>query len=202
MHNIDTVIFDVGRVLIGIAPTGEKFSALMRSMGIPPEHAFEKYWYAEEVRRHMTGELGSPQFFAAARDHFGLGIGYDEFVAGWCDIFFPKPDMEKLFLELADRYTVGLLSDTDPLHWPKMLELLPWLKKVAKPTLSFEVGFLKPHPVMFETAAANCGAEKGRCLFIDDLQANVDGARFCGMPALHYLDTDKLRKDLTGLCLL
>ena len=202
MRNIDTIIFDLGRVLIGIAPTGEKFVALMRAMGIPPEQAFEKYWYAEEVRRHMTGEMDSRQFFETARARFGLALDFDAFAAGWCDIFTPRPDMAELFAEVADRYTVGLLSDTDPLHWQKVLALLPWLKKVAKPTLSHEVGYLKPHPRMYAAAAANCGRDKERCLFIDDVRANVDGARFYGMPALHYTGTDKLRKDLASLCLL
>jgi FMN phosphatase YigB (HAD superfamily) len=107
--------------------------------------------------------------------------------------------MEELFREVAERYRVGILSDCDPLHWGRVRSMLPWLEAVGKPTLSFEVGYLKPHPEMYAAAAGDCGSLKQECLFIDDMAGNVDGARFCGMQALHFTGADKLRHDLRRL---
>ena len=196
MKNIDTVVFDIGWVLIDIDAAGEKFSALMRSLDIRPESAFTKFWYVPEVRQHMTGELDSHSFFRLIRDHFGLDISFADFVAGWCDLFHPKPGMEEMFHRVAGNRRVGLLSDTDPLHWAAARNAFPWLAEVEKPTLSFEVGYLKPHPEMYRAAAANCGTAAEKCLFIDDLMANVDGARHYGMPAIHFTTAKKLAHDL------
>lgn len=199
MHDIKTIIFDLGRVLVDIHAEGDKFQALMLSLGIPPDEAFPKYSYIAEVQRHMTGELSTEDFYRIMAERYDLDYDFASFQAAWCDIFRPMPGMAELFEELAARYRIGLLSDTDPLHWGHLREALPHLRNIAAPTLSFEVGYLKPHPVMFETAAANCGADVGQCLFIDDLLSNVDGARFSGMPGLHFTGEKQLRKALAGL---
>lgn len=199
MDNITAVIFDLGRVLVGIHSNGDKFGSLMRAMGIPPGEAFDRYRYTPEVQRHMTGELTSEEFHRAITGRFGFEYDFTAFKAAWCDIFQPQPGMEELFGELSSRYPVGLLSDTDPIHWEHLQAAVPWLRAVEKPTLSFEVGYLKPHPAMFEAAAANCGKAKAECLFIDDILANVDGARYSGMPGLRFDGVEKLRKILIGL---
>ncbi len=201
MRKINTVIFDLGRVLIRIDTGGEKFGRLMRALGIPPEKAFEKYWYRREVRQHMTGDISSREFFEIARTGMDdmLRYDYEQFVEGWNDLFSPMPGMEQLFAEVARRHQVGVLSDTDPLHWGKALEILPYLRRVEKPTVSFEVKYLKPHPEMYLAAAANYQRPRDECLFIDDRQENVDGARMTGMPGLLFLNPEKLRKDLGGL---
>jgi FMN phosphatase YigB (HAD superfamily) len=199
MCTITTIIFDIGRVLVRIHANGEKFGALMRAIGIDPHGAMDRYWYTEEVQRHMTGELGPGDFHRAVTERFGLDYDFASFAEAWCDIFQPMPGMAELFGELSRRYAVGLLSDTDPIHWEYLRGELPLLQAVAKPTLSFEVGCLKPHPVMFETAAANSGASKSQCLFIDDILANVDGARYSGMQGLRFVNPEKLHKDLAGL---
>lgn len=199
LQNVKAVIFDIGRVLVSLRTTGDKFQALMHAMGIDPDKAFDRFWSANPVRRHMTGNLDSRGFYAMAVERYRFSLSYETFAEGWNDLFDPIPGMRELFGEVAARYPVSLLSDTDPLHWAKIRALLPWLERVPKPTLSFEVGYLKPHPAMFAAAAANCGREMGECLFIDDLIENVDGARFHGMPALHFTGVEKLRRDLTGL---
>jgi haloacid dehalogenase superfamily, subfamily IA, variant 3 with third motif having DD or ED len=196
VENITTVIFDLGRVLVRLNTDGERFGELMRSVGVEPGQAFRQFWLQGDVHRHMTGELSPQAFYDAARENFGLSTSYESFVEGWCDLFAPMPGMEELFGEVAGRYRVGILSDTDPLHWRAIRAMLPWLAAVERPTLSYEVGYLKPHPEMFAAAARNCGSAKEECLFIDDLTGNVDGARYFGMQALVFNGLEKLRRDL------
>ncbi len=202
MHNITTIIFDLGRVLVDVRTDGEKFGRLMRAAGITDEDSFERIWYLSEVRQHMTGVIDSREFYRQTVGRFKFDYSYEDFVEGWCDMFAPVPAMKILFDELSARYRVGLLSDTDPLHWDRLLGMMPWLAEVGNPTLSYNVGYLKPHPKMFAEAAANCGRAKEACLFIDDRIENVDGARYCGMPALQFVSPEKLRRDLAGFQIL
>lgn len=202
VEKVNTVIFDLGRVLVRIHTGGEKFGRLMSAMGIEPEHAFGIYWHERELRQHMTGEIFSADFYRLARERYNLPHSYREFVEAWCDIFQPYPEMEEIFARVEKKHRVGILSDTDPLHWNYIINENPWLGRVEKPTLSFQVGFLKPHPAMFEAAADNCRRRKEECLFIDDVQENVDGARYNGMQAISFSGPEKLERDLARLGIL
>lgn len=197
VNTVDTVIFDVGRVLTGIR-CGDRFVDLMRRLGVDPDGVFDKYWHTPEVVGHMTGTIGSREFYGIMRERRGLSIDFDEFAEAWSDIFVPMPGMAELFAEVADRRAPGLLSDTDPLHWAKLRGLYPWLDRAVGPTLSFRVGHLKPDPAMYAAAAAGCGREPGQCLFVDDVQANVDAARSFGMEAVLFTTPELLRVDLAG----
>jgi FMN phosphatase YigB (HAD superfamily) len=203
VDKITTVIFDLGRVLVGIDSGGKKLGGLLRPVAaFFSGNVFDAVYFLPEVRQHMTGAIDSREFHRRSVERFGLSLGYDEFCEAWCDMFHPVPAMRALFDEVSSRYRVGILSDTDPLHWSALLGLMPWLGAVDKPTLSHEVGFLKPHPALFSAAASDCGAAKEECLFIDDREENVIGARYYGMQALRFTGENKLRRDLAGLRIL
>lgn len=202
MNTVDTIIFDVGRVLVRLDTGGERFGRLMRAAGVSADRIFDIYWPRNIVLEHMTGKIDSGEFYRRSLEKLSVPFSYEEFADAWCDLFQPMPGMEMLFKILAKRYKMGLLSDTDPLHWAALLKMFPWLKMVEKPTLSYEVGVTKPHPEMYVAAAYNCGSVKERCLFIDDVPANVDGARFYGMLAIPFRDPKRLLKNLQVLNLL
>lgn len=199
MPDITTVIFDLGRVLVRIRSDGEHFTALTRRIGVRPEEAFAAFGQAPEFRRFMTGDVDPRGFHRLVSERFRVDIDFDVFAEAWCDLFTPMPGMEALFRGLAERYRLGILSDTDPLHWAAIRRRMPWLDVVRRPTLSFEVGQLKPHPAMYAAAAANAGQPPERCLFIDDLAPNVDGARRAGMAAVLFTDADGVEKELALL---
>jgi putative hydrolase of the HAD superfamily len=196
------IIFDIGRVLIPIHSGGGKFVRLMRMIGVEPEAAFHVFWREPEIESHMRGRIDSREFYRQSRERFRLSLGFAAFVEAWCDIFLPDPAMANLFNRLAEsgRFRLGLLSDTDPLHWDWLRRSFPWLDRAERPTLSHLTGFLKPEPGAFRQAAADCGQEQLEdCLFIDDLPANVQAARSLGMAALLFTGAGKLVFDLTEM---
>ena len=165
----------------------------MRSAGIPPEKAFAQFWNHPAVQAHMTGKIDSRKFHAQAARHLSSEIAYDDFAAAWCGIFRPMPGMAALFRAVAKRLPVTILSDTDPLHWNHLSRRFPWLLLALRPTLSHETGMLKPDPRVYRLAAANAGAAPESCVFVDDMAANVAGARAAGMRAVHFTDAARLR---------
>jgi epoxide hydrolase-like predicted phosphatase len=54
---------------------------------------------------------------------------------------------------------------------------------------SHEVGHLKPEPAAYRVVSERLGVAPADVLFLDDVQANVDGARAVGMRAITFLDT-------------
>jgi putative hydrolase of the HAD superfamily len=61
------------------------------------------------------------------------------------------------------------------------------------------IGTAKPDPRVVRRAAERLGVPVGRCLFVDDTEANVVAARAIGMTAVHYRGVDDLRTALSPL---
>jgi epoxide hydrolase-like predicted phosphatase len=65
--------------------------------------------------------------------------------------------------------------------------------------ISGEVGLRKPEPEIFLLAAERLGLEPADCVFVDDMEPNVDGARALGMTAILHTTYDKTRRELEAL---
>jgi putative hydrolase of the HAD superfamily len=51
---------------------------------------------------------------------------------------------------------------------------------------SADVGLAKPEPKIYALAAERLGLPPGECVFIDDLERNIDAAREAGMHGVHF----------------
>ena len=103
---------------------------------------------------------------------------------------------------LRPNFKIGLLSDTDPIHWRYVSKKYPYLQSIDNPSLSFELGYMKPHPKTYIKAAENVGEPVQNCLFIDDRMVNVDGALKTGMKAVHFENIEQLRSELRRMDIL
>lgn len=65
--------------------------------------------------------------------------------------------------------------------------------------VSAEVKATKPDARIFRILMERYGLKAEECLFVDDAQRNVDGARAVGMEALLFEGAEKLRADLADL---
>jgi 2-haloacid dehalogenase len=62
--------------------------------------------------------------------------------------------------------------------------------------VSGEEGLIKPDPAIFELLLSRYRLEAADCLFIDDSQHNVDGARAVGMQAVRFESPERLAAEL------
>ncbi|GAA1627226.1 HAD-IA family hydrolase [Kribbella alba] len=65
--------------------------------------------------------------------------------------------------------------------------------------ISGEVGLRKPEPEIFRLAAGRVSLELAECVFVDDLELNVEGARALGMTAVLHTSYDQTRRELESL---
>ena len=65
--------------------------------------------------------------------------------------------------------------------------------------ISGEVGLRKPEPEIYLLTAKRLGLEPGDCVFVDDMEPNVEGAREIGMAAIHHTSYDETRRELESL---
>lgn len=95
--------------------------------------------------------------------------------------------MEELLIKLkGDGYKLYITSNLDELHANQMYET-----KIAKyfddMIFSSRIKVRKPYKGFFEAALTKFGLEAKDCIFIDDLEENVEGARACGIQGYVFL---------------
>ncbi len=196
MARVECVIFDLGKVLVDWDLSTGLWPEMKEIFGPPGQRTPIGSKWEILYDQYARGLVAPKYFHHELMNLLGMDLTYDDFVGLWCDIFHPMNGMAKLFAEVGDRIAVGLLSDTDPLHWAYILESYPWLQRIEKPTLSFEIGTLKPDKRSYLQAASNMGFDADKCFFTDDLEKNIQGALACGMDAVRFEGCDALRTEL------
>lgn len=195
----EAVIFDLGRVLIRVDITSWTTHFFPGRDPEDIETALQQIMAEDVVHRFMSGQTDAPAFHREMYQTYGVDLPYPDFVRVWRDIFSPMPCMEPLVRELSQTHKLGLLSDTDAIHWEFLLDNHLFLHLFTNPTLSFRVGSMKPDPKMYQAAAAAVSTPIEKCFYIDDLPRNVEGARQAGMTAVQFQSVDQLRRDLQSV---
>ncbi|HBG28647.1 MAG: hypothetical protein A2Y10_11895 [Planctomycetes bacterium GWF2_41_51] len=186
--NIKAVIFDMGNVLV----------SLEFSRGLLKFCCGDSIDNIPEVLKNRVfsdfaeGKINPEQFHRLTCEQFGLNFSFELFCHHWCNMFNPMHGIDAIIKELDGKVELGLLSDTDPLHWAFVNKNWPFIKTIKKTTLSFEINCCKPAPQAFLKAAKKVGVAQSECLFIDDLQRNIDGAKNVGMNALQFINVENL----------
>ena len=196
MSKIQAVVFDLGRVLVNVDITRGIFGLFGHSLANGTEAAVAQMMREPAYAAYNAGTLKPQQFYEAMNKKFSLEVDFDEFARLWCDVFDPMDGMDELVRQLHGKVRLGLLSDTDPLHWNYIRERFEFIALIDKPTLSFETGFRKPAKEAYLAAVRNVGVETSQCLYVDDLMENVRGALNAGLEAVQFRGANLLRQEI------
>lgn len=94
----------------------------------------------------------------------------------------PVAGAKQVVRHLADRFRLGVISNSMPDVQYQKLETLGLREFFDVIVLSEEVGIRKPDPRIFQTAAALCQREPRECLHVgDSFESDVIGAKGAGM---------------------
>lgn len=193
---IEAVIFDLGRVLVKVDITRGILGLFGHSFENGTEAAVAIMMREPAYASYNAGELSPQGFYDAMRKKLSFKMNFQDFAKKWCDVFDPMDGMDAFVTNLQQKIKVGLLSDTDPMHWNYLTKRFAFIDAIKKPTLSFETGFRKPSKEAYLAAVKNVGVDASHCLYVDDLMENVIGANNAGLDAVQFLGVKKLRQDL------
>lgn len=115
---------------------------------------------------------------------------------------WPKPGMEELLHEMKARgFGIYLLSNASMRVAEVCRMQIPGADVMSGMLFSAEIKYIKPQPEMYETLCNRFGLNPAECLFVDDLQMNIDGAERAGMRGYCFADGDigRLRAALCAL---
>lgn len=178
---IDTVVFDIGRVLVHLE--------FERLLGYLSEHGVEVSDIGALLKRMDLVAYERGEFDGAALlqriDRLGRRpMAADVLQAHWVGVFVPQAPMLELVRALTGAYRVYLLSNIGDLHW-EYLDRELGVETLGHGALpSFRARAVKPEAAIFRRAEELFGLEPSRTVLVDDLAANVDGARRCGWHAI------------------
>lgn len=119
----------------------------------------------------------------------------------WLDSLFPKSGMRQLIEALLEKgFRLYVLSNCG-YRFRDFEYKIPCAERFSGMLVSAEEKMLKPDAVIFRRLCDKFSLQMDECLFVDDLQKNVDGAIAAGMQGYCFADGDveKLRSYLEGL---
>jgi putative hydrolase of the HAD superfamily len=196
---INAVIFDFGNVLCSFRVTSFFENLARRSsctvdqlLGLMPEisHAAIEY---------ESGRLTSEEFLRHFSALAGITISREEFITSYTTIFTPIEGTFEAIRRLKGRYRLGLLSNTNEWHFEHSIRTVDVFPLFDAVTLSYEIGAMKPAPVIYSDMLGKLNVPADECVYFDDIQENVDAGIRAGMHGRLFTTADAMRADLERL---
>ena len=179
---VEAVLFDVGGVLVEVTGVGT-LGAWMDT-----DHSDEEVWHlwlhSAAVRAFETGTIGPAEFADRLVGELGLRVAPEEFLSGFGSwVPGPFPGARELVLSLAPHLSRATLSNSNPLHWPRIVGDMGLGSCFDAHFVSHLTRRIKPDREAFEHAVGELGCEPAAVVFVDDNQVNVDAALSVGLRA-------------------
>jgi putative hydrolase of the HAD superfamily len=199
---IKTVVFDFGNV-IGYFDHQLTLKRLTAHSDLSADALLAAFNWSQLEDNYESGRLSTAEFLQRLRTIGQLRCADELLAEAWSDIFWPNPEVCALLPVLKPRYRLLLGSNTNDLHARQFRrQFAEPLRYFDALVLSHEIGVRKPRAGFFQHCQelAQCAPEE--CLFIDDLPANVAGAKALGWQGIVYTGIDDLRARLAALGIL
>jgi putative hydrolase of the HAD superfamily len=145
--------------------------------------------WQQMLRREVTER----EYWAQRAAEFGAAVGQPWDTRAMIGRMYELPQQEWLRAEMvdlmADTRAAGLrlgalTNDMTEFHGPEWVEQQEHLKLFDVIIDAGLLGIMKPDPRAFGRAAGELGLAAGEIVFLDDMPANVEGARRAGLIAV------------------
>ena len=193
---IKNLIFDFGKVLVCY-----DFPSFLKTIFNDEEEClrFEAVVCSEEFVSRC--DLGAESFIDLIKE---------------CQVKYPhwERQLQEYYDRQLDVMTVEMPGMRDLLTWLKakgyrlygltnwsnavydVIEKFDILQMMDDRLISSEEILIKPDVAIYDRLCEKFGLVMEECLFTDDKQANIDGAKAAGMPAVLFTDTRQYEEDL------
>ena len=199
MPSINTIVLDMGGVLMDWNPT-----RISHALCDNPDDAAILAHAVFDSREWGWIDAGALDedtlaWVAKMRVPERLHPLVDKFVYHWIDEFDPLPQMGELVRELKDKgFGVYLLSNAGR-SFARYRHRIPAIERMDCVLVSCYEHVVKPDKAIYQLLCERYGLNAADCLFVDDMERNVEGARRAGMRGYVYDgNVDALRSFILG----
>jgi 2-haloacid dehalogenase len=199
MPVVDTVIFDLGNVLIPFNPRW-----LFRKM-LPDEASIDAFFAETDFEAwNLQMDAGLPfadGVAAHSRKFPHYRPLFEAFFARWQEtVGEPIAESIDIFRTLRQRgIRTYALTNFSAETYPLAVARFPFLNDFDGTIVSGIEGLIKPDPAIYQLLMQRHAIEPSRAVFIDDRLENVEAARGLGLRAIHFVEAMALRPALREL---
>jgi glucose-1-phosphatase len=196
----DALLFDLGRVVLDI-DFGKTLACWAGHAGCEVAHLVGRFSRDDIYRRHETGDISDAEFFEGLRRSLGVKLSDAQFLEGWNAIFAGEmPGIAALLARAAARVPLYAFSNTNNAHVEHFsLEYAAVLGHFREIFLSSAIGLRKPDAAAYDHVVKAIGVDPERIVFFDDLAENIEGAKACGLTAIHVTSPGDVARALAEL---
>ena len=199
------VLFDLGKVLVDY-DWMHTVDRIAREFGANDSSALREWLEASggACEQYGRGRIEDDAFLEAMQRRFDATRQSTptRLRALWCDMFQPMPGALEVVDALRGSVHLGLVSNTNAMHFEWLDRRLRLRSRFDGLTLSHRIGSLKPEPAMYEHALAAAACDPVQAVFVDDLPENVAAACKLGLHGIVFVSVPRLRADLAASGLL
>lgn len=197
---LKAVIFDFGGVLVRTR-SQERRIAWEQRLGLARGEAEALVFGGESGMAAQHGRITDDAHWRWLGERLKLS---PEELARFRNEFFADDILDTALIAYIDRlraagYHVGLLSNASDIARKVFAQTYGVLGHFDSVTISCEEGVMKPDPRIYHVALARAGAQAREAVFVDDVEANIDGARQVGMRGVQFRSAEQTMSDLAAL---
>ena len=197
---IDTIIFDLGGVLIDWNP---EYVFLKEFNGdkVKMEWFFNNICTSEWNEEQDKGKL----IKIATEERIKLFPEYEKlirmFYGRWKEMLRGEiSGTIKILKKLKNQnYRLIALTNWGSETFPIALERFEFLKLFEGIVVSGQIKMLKPFKEIYEYTLRKYNLNPANCIFIDDRLSNVEGAIKCGINGIQFISPEKLITELKNI---
>lgn len=199
-EQIRGVVLDYGEVICR-RPSADKLARMAEALNLDPE-TFATRYHARRALYDQGVTSASDYWADVANGKAPLAGELLAQLRRWdVDLW---SELDPLMLGWLERlhtagYKTGLLSNMHPDMAAHVRQTFQWIQRLDAQILSCELRLVKPSPAIYRCCVQKLGLSADEVLFIDDRQANVEGARRAGLISLLFEGVEPLRTELSRI---
>ncbi|WP_234684552.1 HAD family hydrolase [Bradyrhizobium monzae] len=201
--DIKLVLFDVDNVLCDYA-RGKRVARLAELAGTSSEFVYQAIWESGFEFLGDSGAVDAQDYLRGFGERIGYPLSLDEWVEARRLSMTADLAMLEIVGHLRGSVDIAILTNNTTLVSDHIDRLLPELRPLfgARIYTSAQFRTAKPDPLCYRLCVSELKARPETVLFVDDLAANVAGARQAGLLAHHHTSVEAFRQALSGYGLL
>lgn len=199
--SIKVLLFDLGNVLVDF-DYRISVERIARFCPRRPEDIINFFLNSEITASFEAGKISPEDFFTGVKEALGLKLSYEAFVPIWNEVFFLSAKNRHAFSlvnNLRERYKTAMISNINILHYEYLRKHFPVFGPFSRIFLSYELGLVKPDPLIYQRALGALNALPEEVFYTDDRPELVESAGKLGMRAFVFKGAKQLQADLSEL---
>ena len=202
---IKNLVFDFGGVIVDLDK--DKAIRAFRNLGMENIEDYIGLYAQQGIFLEVEdGQIDDLTFCEKISEIVGRKLSYEEVKQAWLGFFAGMDEFKLDYIEeLRSKYNLYILSNTNPFvqSWAQSADfsskgrsLRDYFDKIYT---SYEIGYIKPAPEIFEFMIKDANLNPAETLFIDDGESNIKIAEELGFKTYLAADGEDWRNEITKL---